>query len=147
MKKIPSLGILLLLTSLLSCTPNGIQNTNDETVDTAFEEEHSSKNALDWQGLYDGVLPCADCSGIKMVLKLLNGNKYDLKRQYLGKSDQVIMLFGKFTWIDGNHIALPLGNNDSIKFKVIENALIQLDKKGKPIKGKLAEQYTLKKQL
>ena len=31
---------------------------------------HNSRNALDWAGTYEGVLPCADCPGIQTRLSL-----------------------------------------------------------------------------
>ncbi|WP_275552723.1 copper resistance protein NlpE N-terminal domain-containing protein [Tenacibaculum piscium] len=36
-------------------------NKNKKTV----IDEHSAEYALDYQGVYKGTLPCADCSGIK----------------------------------------------------------------------------------
>ena len=39
---------------------------------------HNSRNSLDWVGIYEGVLPCADCPGIKTRLTLNYDGSYRL---------------------------------------------------------------------
>ena len=34
------------------------------------DRSHNSMNSLDWEGIYTGLLPCADCEGIQTVIKL-----------------------------------------------------------------------------
>ena len=31
---------------------------------------HNSQNSLDWAGVYQGILPCADCEGFDTVITL-----------------------------------------------------------------------------
>ena len=59
----------ILLFSLLfilffgSCKEN---NSKKTTTTTTLGD--NSQNALDWAGTYKGILPCADCEGMKMQL-------------------------------------------------------------------------------
>ncbi len=39
---------------------------------------HTSQNSLDWAGVYEGVLPCADCPGIQTRLTLSRDETYEL---------------------------------------------------------------------
>ena len=29
-------------------------------------DDHNSQNSLDWSGTYKGIIPCADCEGIRL---------------------------------------------------------------------------------
>ena len=48
-------------------------------------DRHTSQNALDWASSYEGVLPCADCPGIKTRLILNPDGRYELSTQYLDR--------------------------------------------------------------
>ena len=60
-----------------------------EAVSEATEADtaHTTENALDWNGTYKGILPCADCEGIKTELELNSDKTYEIKETYLGKGD------------------------------------------------------------
>lgn len=106
---------------------------------------HNSKNSLDWTGTYNGILPCADCEGIKTTVTLENDNIYILTEEYLGKDGKPYVTKGSFSWNkEGNQITLINGERNQ-RYKVGENMLIHLDMNGKQIEGKLAEMYTLNK--
>ncbi|QYJ81739.1 copper resistance protein NlpE [Shewanella rhizosphaerae] len=117
----------------------------------------TSRNALDWPGLYKGTLPCADCEGIAMSLKLNGDNSYQLSQQYLGKQNlgeqnlgeqnqaTDVVLEGQFSWNEmGSKITLD-SKARGMKLQVGENILFMLDDKGERIKGALAQQYQLLK--
>lgn len=108
---------------------------------------HTSENSLDVEGVYKGVIPCADCEGIETILKLEKNNMYTLSSRYLGKGDQKpFESKGKYVWSkEGNKITLD-GDKEKQQFKVAENQLIQLDTEGNVISGELASKYTLLKQ-
>jgi heat shock protein HslJ len=68
---------------------------------------HTSQNSLDWAGVYEGVLPCADCPGIKTTLTLNRDGTYELVTQYLERSVAARTIRGRFTWqASGNAITL-----------------------------------------
>ena len=104
----------------------------------------NSMTSLDWNGIYQGILPCADCPGIKIQLILNTDMTYKLETSYLERGTG-IETGGKFSWNnDGNIITLD--SNYPQKFLVGENRLFQLDGEGKRITGNLADRFILEKE-
>jgi copper homeostasis protein (lipoprotein) len=113
------------------------------SVEPPADKAHTSQNALDWQGVYRGMIPCADCEGIETVLVLKADNTYLHQTRYKGKSSDVSNDSGVFTWsADGRSVTL--GQNVQ-HFQVGENTLVMLDSQGKRITGELAAKYQLAK--
>lgn len=101
---------------------------------------NSAKRALDYKGVYVGTLPCADCLGIRTVIKVLPQNIYEKEAVYLGEKIDTYYSKGNFTWHpNGNIIHL----DDATSYFVKKDKLIMLNQKGKIIKGDLAPLYTL----
>ncbi|QSE97022.1 META domain-containing protein [Fulvivirga lutea] len=134
------LAPVLFSTLLFCCKPVYQQKSiSSEVVPLA----DNSRTSLDWPGIYRGILPCADCSGIKTELTIKIDNTYILKRQYLGKDSKIIEDDGAVFWDQtGSNITLDVVDD---QYKVGENALFKLDKEGKPITGNLASEYRLQK--
>lgn len=110
----------------------------------SFDAEHNARSALDWAGSYQGVLPCADCEGIKTRVTLTEKGGYLVRTEYLGKRDSISEEKGAFNWnAAGNTVTL--GRNDPVQYFVAENQLIRLATDGSRITGPLAEFYVLKK--
>jgi uncharacterized lipoprotein NlpE involved in copper resistance len=107
----------------------------------------TSQNALDWNGVYKGVLPCANCKGIETELSLLLNGTFVLKTKYLGKgSGEINEIKGAFSWDESGSIVVLSGLDYSPnQYKVGENQLFQLDRQGEVVKGDLASLYILKK--
>lgn len=106
----------------------------------------NSANALDWNGKYQGVIPCASCEGIKTTLTLNEDLSYVLSTQYLGKSEEIFEVKGTFQWNQAGNIITLDGIKDAPnQFLVGENTLIQLDMSGNRITGNLANKYMLSK--
>lgn len=105
----------------------------------------NSRNALDWEGTYDGILPCADCEGIKTSITLLKDGTFTRTIAYLGKNAMPFSDNGKIEWnSEGSAITLINDNTDQ-KYQVGENQLFHLDQAGNQIKGALSENYILRK--
>ena len=119
--------------------------TPDTTI--VFGNEHNSQNSLDWQGVYKGVLPCADCEGIQTEIVLNSDLTFVKKSKYLGKKDfNAINEKGSFTWNkEGSIVTLKIINESPNQYKVGENTLTQLDMEGKIISGDMAQNYILSK--
>lgn len=119
---------------------NNLQNKthdNENQVDTA----HTSENSLDWDGVYIGQLPCADCEGIETTITLNSDKTFKIVSHYLGKEDSSFESLGTFEWDkSGSIITL-----DQTQYKVGENILIQLDNQGHEISGALTNSYILNK--
>ncbi len=108
-------------------------------------EGPSSNNSLDWQGVYRGAIPCADCEGIETRIILKRDGSFHRSMQYLGKDEKLFSDEGKFSWDkSGNKITLT-GDLGQQQYHVGENQLIHLDRDGNRISGDLAEKYKLSK--
>ena len=109
---------------------------------------HNARNALDYAGIYTGILPCADCAGIEIWIEITYESTYRKKTRYLGKDDSTVYQSeGSFTWDEaGNTITLQ-GVEAPNKYFVSENYLIHLDLEGKRIIGDLEELYILRKEI
>ncbi|MBC8884567.1 copper resistance protein NlpE N-terminal domain-containing protein [Flavobacterium piscinae] len=110
-----------------------------------MNKEHNAKISLDYSGMYQGVLPCADCEGIETTL-WIDENNYVLFTNYLGKKNKTKSEFrGSYVWNEfGNTIILKGIENAPNHYFVGENYLKQLDMDGNKI-GDLAEKYVLQK--
>jgi copper homeostasis protein (lipoprotein) len=128
---------------LLICSCS--KNKQAETLPSDAPDMHSSEISLDWQGIYTGTIPCADCSGIETSLSLNDDKTYILKRKYIDKSDEEIETSGSFLWNDqGNKIILTI-DGDKQAYFVGEMYVIHLDKDGNKISGEQADKYILRK--
>lgn len=108
-------------------------------------DEHNAKNSLDWNGEYEGVLPCADCEGIKTTIQLNDNGTYVMTTKYLGEGEEETVE-GSFKWdVTGTVITLINKDIEPYKIKVVEGAIQKLDIEGKEVTGELAKFYFLKK--
>ncbi|MEE2023965.1 copper resistance protein NlpE N-terminal domain-containing protein [Alkalimonas mucilaginosa] len=146
MKYLPT-SFLVASMLLLGCAePDVSLSADNGTTAAVADPAHSSRNALDWDGRYEGVLPCADCEGIKTKLTLHQDGHYQLETQYLGKSNEVFREDGNFDWdSSGQIVRLQRPQPGGDQFFVGENILWQLDLNGQRITGKLADHYQLHK--
>ena len=98
--------IAIVVVVLSNCQTQKTASSNQ--ANEAMEKRdaaHTSQNALDWDGIYRGVLPCADCEGIQTTIYLKKDLSFTTKTKYLGKSDSVYETTGKFKWNDkGNTV-------------------------------------------
>ena len=150
---------ILMILSILSCKDqeepsNKIENIDNKETginlpEPEFNEAHTSRNSLDWQGIYTGVLPSEDCEGIDTSISLNKDQTYVLKLRYLGTPEKERKEFiseGKFTWDEnGNNLTLEGAKDGSGKFKVGENYLMPLDENAKEILGIPGNNYKLYK--
>lgn len=107
----------------------------------------NAKNSLDWSGNYRGVIPCADCEGIETTVSLYKDMHFQVRSIYLGRAVKPRVVKGKFSWAsNGNSIMLTDSTgHDYAKYKVEENALVQLDMNGKAISGPFPSMFMLTK--
>jgi copper homeostasis protein (lipoprotein) len=108
---------------------------------------HHAQNSMDWSGIYNGFLPCADCVGIKTSLALNANNSYILITQNTGKSPREYVEKGKFAWVDTSNtiILTPRNSTSTRQYLIGENILTQLDGDGNKVSGKDAERYILRR--
>lgn len=107
---------------------------------------HNSKISLDWAGTYEGVLPCADCEGIKTTITLNSDHTFSKSEIYLkGEKESKFETKGRFEWDESGGIVILKNEDEKHSYRVGENVLIHLDINGNAITGSLAEHYILKK--
>jgi heat shock protein HslJ len=138
------LTIMSLIYGINSCKSREKVKSSQSKVHT----EHNSKNALEWEGSYMGIIPCADCPGIQIQITLLSDNTYKMRMKYEDKETSGNNYEGTFQWNStGNAITLNnLDKNEiSIYYQIGENILIQLDTEGNIITGEGEQNYVLVK--
>jgi len=145
-------GFIMILLGFYACSPKPERTSGNDSVSRAGQtvqpDMHNSRISLDWAGVYQGVLPCADCEGIKTSITLKSDNTFTRKSIYLGKEKKVFSEKGTFVWNEnGSNVILTAEDGSSQSYKVGENVLFHLDKEEKIITGDLAERYQLQKNL
>lgn len=138
----------IVLILLYSCNGKGATTSTQEsaeqtTEDTFVPDEHTSQSSLDWDGEYEGIIPCADCDGIKINLMLNSDNTFVRTIIHLGQSENQIKDEGKFEWDkNGNDISFLEKQNET-KIKIGENRIMYLIKDGEMINDEVADKYVL----
>jgi len=143
------LYLIFIALALISCKKNHETTTAPKQTNNSDQahDTHNSKAALNWEGVYSGVLPCDDCKGIHMELQLNTDHSYKMKRVYLGKSNTIIKKSGHFKWSKDDHI-IALNENEKnkpIRFNVNQNHLIYLDAEGDRDEDSISDGYFLQK--
>lgn len=128
----------------LNATP--IEEEQVITEETFVDSAHNAQNALDWDGTYQGILPCADCEGIETTLTLNPDGSYTLEQVYKGKEGNQFKSDGKFTWNQAGNTVTLVDEEAPNQYFVGENMLMKLDMNGEKATGDLASFYNLSKQ-
>jgi heat shock protein HslJ/uncharacterized lipoprotein NlpE involved in copper resistance len=119
---------------LSACVPRNHDAAASGTPSAAPPVDmHNSRNSLDWAGAYEGVLPCADCPGIKTRLTLGRDGRYELSTQYLDRQPAPQVARGQFTWnAAGSAVQLDAAGGGQ-QFAVGEGRLTLLNRDGTPL--------------
>ncbi|QAR30710.1 copper resistance protein NlpE [Ornithobacterium rhinotracheale] len=144
MKKIIlSVAIASLVLSACQKKDKSVEATSTESTEVA------APVVANYEGVYEGVVPCADCEGIKISLKLNEDNTFVQETEYLGKEiNNKFTDKGTYTWNnDGTIVTLkPENAPDQLShFKVEEGKLIQLNADLQENTGDAADSYVLSK--
>lgn len=100
----------------------------------------NSRVALDWEGRYTGLVPCASCPGIETTLTLNEAGYFTLRETYQNETRDSHLEEGQFTWDKaGEVITLPLAPERHLK--VSEGSVAFLTTTGTPA----SEDYILTK--
>ncbi len=107
-------------------------------------DKHAAQQISDYEGLYKGTLPCADCPGIATSLTLNKDKTFVYETCYLEKENGKFSSTGTYT-VKEDLLTIE-ENGDPIHFLIGGDELFLLDKDLKPATGELADHYTLKKE-
>ena len=138
MKKLSILLVALVSIALISC--NNAKQKKAETPDM-----HTSEMALDYHGVYEGTLPCADCEGIKTKLTINDDNTFVLNSEYLGEENATFEDKGTYFIENGEILVTQEEDGEQKYYKLQEGSLAQLDTNKKPVEGEMAPFYVLTK--
>ena len=143
MKKV--LLVFVACLGIVSCK-QGTQNKKEEVQAQNSSEQvvdmHNAANALSYYGVYEGVIPAADCPGIEVVLTLNLDQTFALHETYIDREDGVFEEKGSFA-VDGNHLILFKSHDEESSYKIEEGRLKMLNSAGEEITGDLASHYIL----
>jgi heat shock protein HslJ len=136
--KIYLITVILFFVFSTSCS------SQKKTANKAISTGDNSMTSLDWDGTYQGILPCGDCGGLQTQIVLNKDLTYVLETRYNGKDEKIFQTKGTFTWdTNGSKISL---DPDNQSYLVGENRLFHLDIDGNRITGNLADNYILEKE-
>ena len=132
------------LAAITGC--NASQGNNAPIVDAETKTEIQSEKS-DFCGTYEGILPAADCEGIKTVLTLNKDKTYILKSEYLGAKGAIFESKGFYHLVSDSMIELsPSSSDEKSYYKILDGNKIMLSNpEGTVDYGVLAEHYVLKK--
>ncbi len=95
-------------------------------------------------GIYQGILPCSNCTGIQTIVHLMEDSTYTKRFIYLGRgTDEVQVEEGTITWNPEGTIVTLTSPDASIQYVVGVNKITQLNANGQPYQGSDAGQYIL----
>lgn len=95
-------------------------------------------------GIWLGMLPCADCEGIDYQINLKNDYTFKQKSVYKGKSEEIFIDEGRWGFVSDSVIAVS-GNDDYKMFLIQQNHLVMLDQDGNKIESSFEDRYHLNK--
>lgn len=143
MKKIYNLSIIFILL-FLGCTEN-----SKDRYESEFADEKVKLVTVEFS-IYEGIIPCADCEGIKMSLKIANDfQSYELTELYLGKNENEIVSKGSLNTERGfeddpdatvyilNYDQPKINQRYFVRLTKHQNQIFMLDRNKKIIKSEL----------
>lgn len=118
-------------------------------------ESDAARTSDDQAGLYRGVVPCADCEGIDVLLELREDGTFERVSRYVGASDEAHVSSGRFGFAEGETrppagelqrlVVLDAGAPSEVAYRVETDGLRQLDRDRREITGDLADRYLLRR--
>jgi len=126
------LTAFILALFLCACAQPMERAVPPEPVTAKPVDMHTSRNSLDWAGIYEGILPGADRAGVKTRLTLNRDGTYERVTLPVGRQEAARTVRGSFAWqSSGNAIRIdePGGGQ---QFAVGEGRLLLLHPEGGP---------------
>ncbi|MGO3181991.1 MAG: copper resistance protein NlpE [Aequorivita sp.] len=146
MKKIYIL-LLSIPLSIIGCkeNPKNDHQENSKANSEKVIDGDTSKDLLNWNGTYKGLVPCASCPGILTTVKLNDDKSFEKSDFYLDSKDGYFKEKGTFTFAeDGSKITMISGE-DTLVYTFDKNHSNKLSTEEKEISSELAAKYVLTK--
>lgn len=130
---------------LLTLTLSACLSLGTKKAETISEYVDNPRQTVAWTGVYQGIQPCAACSGVATMLSLEANGQYTLRTRLLGKEDIDRKSEGRFVWLDNNtHIKLNNENPPQI-YHVSKDFIELTTPNGQPIPSADKDLYRLHK--
>lgn len=112
------------------------------------DETRPAASGIAVSGVYSGVIPCADCPGIRKSLRFRPPDTVEVTRLYLESHDTEDTVTGTYRVVaDENMIVVTLPDGEKAFYRIRSAAAIaQLRANGEPVTGPLADAYVLTRQ-
>ncbi|WP_166637866.1 copper resistance protein NlpE [Sphingobacterium paludis] len=110
---------------------------NESTTDVAV-------NPTDFEGSYEGTIPCEDCQGIRTKIVINNNETFQISSEHLG-TDKKLNDNGRFKVLENGSILHLRGKDTDLKLKIAKDKLLHLDNKGEVIEGEAANKFVYNK--
>ena len=123
--------LALFAAALAGCQPDksadapAVQPPVPETAPVV--DMHTSRIALDWTGLYEGLLACPDCAGIHTRLTLEPDGRFEIVTRRLVRDAEPTSAQGQFEWEPGDNRIVLDAAGDGQRFAVGEGRVVLLD--------------------
>ena len=80
--------------NMISCVP---LNNNDYN-----SQSYTMDNSSNYDGVYLGIFPCANCAGIQTTVYINHDNTYFLRQEYLGNKGNLVEEKGTLAWVNND---------------------------------------------
>ena len=108
------------LIAITGCDSPKNHHSRIESGETKTEKQLEN---LNFYGTYEGILPAADCEGIRTALTLNNDNTYVLRSEYIGEKDAIFESKGSYHFINGRLMELAQSSsNEKSYYKILDEA-------------------------
>jgi uncharacterized lipoprotein NlpE involved in copper resistance len=144
MKRVLFIPIIITL-AFLVCAYASDREPPAMSASAVEDMADNSRNSLDWEGVYTGIIPEDGGPGIKVSITLHYDLTYAAQYQYIGRHDQDVAVSGTFAWDEGGRSIILDMDGVSFRYLVGENMLIQMGMTEEPIAAKLTG-YVLTKE-
>lgn len=125
----PAMAIVLVF--IAACSQRKREGVQDNNQISHMDTAHSSRNSLDWSGVYQGVLINDKEQEVQTEVRLNEDLTYELASRESRKKSVVKTESGNFSWnADGSTVELKRRGRVE-RYKVTENKLIRLDEKNR----------------
>lgn len=126
-----SLSLPLLALALVACQGDGGSDSPApqpaEPAPAPMVDMHTSRNALDWTGRYEGLLACADCPGVHVRLTLQVDDGFEMMTRRLARGAEPALAAGRFDWEPGDNSIRFETERGPQRFAVGEGRLLRMD--------------------
>jgi heat shock protein HslJ len=123
--------LALFAVALAGCQPEKTTDlpgvTSPEPDPASVIDTHTSRIALDWAGVYEGLLGCTDCAGIHTQLTLEPDGRFEVVTRRLVRAAEPSSAWGQFEWEPGGNTIVLGAEGGQQRYAVGEGRLLLLE--------------------